>query len=113
MLLALNVHVLIDATFMFVVTPATVILKMQSQKKDVSPEKVQIKPVKDASFVDLSPSTPPLTNVLSVVDCILVGARLQNFWQVLAAKGLNPRVVLILKERYSLKFKIKPSLTRE
>ena len=62
MLLALNVHVLRDANFMSVVVPAPF-----------------------ASFVDLSPSTPPVTNVLSVVEGIPVRAQLQKFWQVLAA----------------------------
>ena len=83
-------------------------LARQSQKKNIIPntEKVQIKPVKDTSFVDLSRSAPLVTNVLSVVEGILVGARLQKFWRVLAAKGLSPRVVLILKERFSLKLKI-------
>ena len=70
-------------------------------------------PVKDASFVDLPPSAPPVTNVLSGVEGIPVAAWLQKFWQVLAAKGLSPRIVLILKEGYSLKFKIKPPLTGE
>ena len=83
-------------------------LTRQSQQKGVSTntEKVQIKPVKNASFVDLSPSVPPVTNVLSVVEGIPVGARVQKFWQVLAAKGLSPRAVLILTEIYSLKFKM-------
>ena len=64
-------------------------------------------------FLDLSLSACPVTNVLSVVECIPVGARQPSFWQVLAAKGLSPRDVLILKERYCLKLKIKPSLTRK
>ena len=62
--------------------------------------------MKGASFVDLPPSAPPVTNALSVAEGIPVGARLKIFLQVLAAKGLSPRVVLILKERYNLKFKI-------
>ena len=75
---------------MFMVTPAPfVFLTGQPQKKDISPnrDKIQIKPLKDASFVDLSPSAPPVTNVPSVVESIPVGARMQNFLQVLAAKG--------------------------
>ena len=44
--------------------------------------------MKDTSSVDLSPSAPPVTNVLSVVEGILVRAlSVQKFWQVLAAKG--------------------------
>ena len=55
---------------MFVVPPAPFVFSTgQPQKKGVSPdtEKIQIKPVKDASFVDLSPSAHPVTNILSVV----------------------------------------------
>ena len=44
-LLALNVHVLRDTNFMFVVTPPFVFLTGQPQKKNVCPntEKIQIK----------------------------------------------------------------------
>ena len=52
---------------MFVVTPALfVFLTGPSYKKGLSPntEKFQTKPLKDASFVDLSPSVPPMTSVL-------------------------------------------------
>ena len=53
-----NVHILRDTNFIFVVSPPYVFVTGQPQKKGVSPdsEKIQIKPVKDASFVDLSPS---------------------------------------------------------
>ena len=85
------------------------------QKKGVSPsvssENGQMKPVKDAFSVNLSPSAPPMTNVLNVVEGLPVGA-LQIFWQVWAQKGSSPRVVSILKEGYNLPFKIKPPLTR-
>ena len=59
--------------------------------------------------VKLSPSAPPVTNVLSGRP---VGARLQIFWQVWAQKGSSPRVVSILKEGYNLPFSHKPPLTR-
>ena len=59
--------------------------------------------MKDASFVYLSDSATPVINVLSFVEGIPVGAQLQNFGQVLAAKGSNQMVSLILKEGYSLK----------
>ena len=58
-----TLNVLREANFMFVVTDAPfVFLTGQPQKKGVSPvtEKIQIKPVKNASFVDLSPSGPPV-----------------------------------------------------
>ena len=68
--------------------------------------------MKDVFSVNLSRSAPPVTNVLSVVEGLPVGARLQKFWQVLAEKGSSPRVVSILKEGYSLPFRLKPPLTR-
>ena len=68
--------------------------------------------MKDAFSVDLSPSAPPVTNVLSFVDGLPVGARLQKFWQVWAQEGSSPRVVSILKEGYNLPFGLKPPLTR-
>ena len=68
--------------------------------------------MKDVFSVNLSPSAPPVTNVLSVVEGRPVGARLQNFWQVWAQKGSSPKVVSILKEGYNLPFSHKPPLTR-
>ena len=41
-----------------------------------------------------------------------MGGRLQLFWQVWLSLGANPRVVSILKEGYSLLFKIRPPLSR-
>ena len=41
-----------------------------------------------------------------------VGGRLQKFWQVWQRLGANPRAVSILKEGYSLPFKLGPPLTR-
>ena len=59
------------------------------QKKGVSPGigNGQIKPVKGAFCVNLTPSVPPVTNVFSVVEGLPVGARLQNFWQLWAPEG--------------------------
>ena len=67
---------------MFAVTPAPfVFLTGQPQKKGISPdaEKIQMKPVKDASVVDLSHSDHPVTNFLSVVEGIPVGPDCNNF----------------------------------
>ena len=93
----------------------SVFLNGPPQKKGVSPnvdsENGLIKPVKNVFSVKLSPSAPPVTNVLSVVEGRPVGARLQNFWQVWAQKGSSPRVVSILKEGYNLPFSHKPPLT--
>ena len=66
--------------------------------------------MKDVFSVDLSPSAPPVRNVLSVVEGLPVGARLQKLWQVWAQKGSSPRVVSILKEGYNLPFKISSHL---
>ena len=70
----------------------------QPQKKGVSPDtqKNQIKPVKDALSVNLSPA-PPVTNVLSAAES-LVGVKLPKFWQGWAVKGSSPWVFWILKE---------------
>ena len=102
MILALNVHVLGDTNVHVYCDSCTFHIFNRAANT----------PVKDACFVDLSPA-PPVTNVLSVVEGLPVGARLQKFWQVLAAKVSSPRMALILKERYSLKFKIKPPLTKK
>ena len=51
----------------------------QLQKRGVSPDtKIQIKPVKDVSFVDLS-TAHPVTNVLTVIEGIPVGSDCKNF----------------------------------
>ena len=86
-----------NVNYINVATPApSVFLKGPPQKKGVSPSvdsgKGLIKPVKDAFSVNLSPSAPPVTNALSVVEGLPVGAQLQNFWQVWAQKGSSPRV---------------------
>ena len=41
-----------------------------------------------------------------------VGARLQNFWQVWQNLGTSLRVVQILREGYTLPFRIRPKLVR-
>ena len=71
----------LNVSYISVATPApSVFLNGPPQKKGVSPnvdsENGLIKPVKDAFSVKLSPSAP---HVLSVVDGLPVGARLQNF----------------------------------
>ena len=51
-------------------------------------------------------------DVHHVVESPPVGGRLQLFWQVWLSQGSNPRVVSILKEGYSLPFKVRPPLSR-
>ena len=54
----------------------------------------------------------PVTNVKNVASNLPVGARLQNFWQTWLDLGAGPKVVQILKEGYTLPFRIRPKLTR-
>ena len=54
----------------------------------------------------------PVNSVQLAVENPPVGGRLQLFWQVWLSLGANPRVVSILKEGYSLPFKIRPPLSR-
>ena len=54
----------------------------------------------------------PVTNVKNAAPNLPVGARLQNFWQTWLYLGAGPKVVQILKEGYTLPFRIRPRLTR-
>ena len=56
--------------------------------------------------------TGKVESVQHVVRNTPVGGRLQKFWQVWLSQGSNPRVVSILREGYSLPFKVKPPLSR-
>ena len=93
----------------FVVAPA-VSVTGQSQKKDARPfqPNVQIKSVKGVSCVNHCLFAPVVRNALHVVKDPPVGGRLEKFWQVWLSLGSNPRVVSILKEGYSLPFKVRP-----
>ena len=84
---------------------------MQPQKKGVSPciQKIEIKDVKGVSCASQCFFAP---DVPSVVPSLAVGGRLQKFWQVWLILGANPRVVSILREGYTLPFKIRPPLAR-
>ena len=84
------------------------------QKKGVrpSPLKNKIKHVKGVSCVDLCLSAPIVLSAPSVVNNLSVGGCLQNFWRTSEKMGANPRVVSILKEGYTLPFKMRPPLTR-
>ena len=84
------------------------------QKKGIRPvvKKKEIKLVKGASFVNHCLSVKPVPNVPNVVKELGVGGRLQTFWPKWQELGANPRVVSILKEGYTLPFKMRPPLTR-
>ena len=51
-------------------------------------------------------------NVKNVAATQAVGTRLQSFWQTWLDLGAGPKVVQILKEGYTLPFRIRPRLTR-
>ena len=84
------------------------------QKKGLSPDPVlkEIKNVKGVSCVNPCVSVPVGLSAPNVVKELDVGGRIQRFWQKWQELGANPRVVSILKEGYSLPFKIRPPLTR-
>ena len=83
----------------------------QPQKKGISPCTQRIK-IKDVFCANQCLFAPPVPNVPNVVPSLAVGGRLQKFWQVWLSLGVNPRVVSILREGYTLPFKIRPPLTR-
>ena len=90
-----------------------------SQKKELSPgaagcyqSKKKLKYVKGASSVIQLSCVQPVTNVKNVASNLPVGARLQKFWQTWLDLGAGPKVVQILKQGYTLPFRIRPKLTR-
>ena len=90
-----------------------------SQRKDISPgvadchlKNCKLKYVKSVSCVTPLSCVNPVTNVQNILSDLPVGARLQNYWQKWLDLGAGPKVVQILKEGYSLPFRIRPKLTR-
>ena len=90
-----------------------------SQKNEISPgaadcycKKSKLKSVKSVSCVTQLSCVNPVTNAPNVVTNLPVGARLQNFWKKWLDLGARPRVVQILKEGYTLPFRIRPNLAR-
>ena len=84
-----------------------------SQKKDVSPgvagchlKNFKLKYVKSASCVTQLSCVKPVINVKNAAPNLPVGARLQNYWQTWLDLGAGPKVVQILKEGYTLPFRI-------
>ena len=65
-----------------------------------------IRKIKVSLSAQVVPSAP---NVVKELD---VGGRLQKFWPRWQDLCVNPRVVSILKEGYSLPLKMNPPLTR-
>ena len=90
-----------------------------SQRKELSPGSAgchvfqeKVKSVKGASCVTQLSCATPVTNVPIVVTNLPVGARLQHFWETWLDLGAGPKVVQILREGYTLPFRIRPKLTR-
>ena len=90
-----------------------------SQRKELSPGSAgcyliqeKLKYIKGASYVTQLSCVKPVRNVLIVVTNLPVGARLQNFWKSWLDLGACPKVVQILREGYTLPFRIRPKLTR-
>ena len=90
-----------------------------SQKKGVSPgatdchcAKQELKYVNSVSCVTQLSCAPLVTNVRNVVSNTPVGARLQSFWKIWLDLGASPRVIQILKQGYTLPFRIRPHLSR-
>ena len=71
-----------------------------------------LKYVKGVSSVTQLSCAQPVTNVPLAVQNLPVGARLQNFWQTWLEMGAGPKIVQILREGYTLPFRIRPNLTR-
>ena len=91
----------------------------RSQKKEVSPgaadcygKERKLKYVKSVSSVIQLSCVQSVTNVRHAALTLPVGARLQNFWQIWLDLGAGPKVVQILKEGYTLPFRICPKLSR-
>ena len=87
-----------------------------SQKKEISPGSAdcyvlkdhKLKYVKGVSCVTQLSCVQHATNAQNAASNLPVGARLQNFWQILLDLGAGPKVVQILKEGYTLPFRTRP-----
>ena len=71
-----------------------------------------LKYVKGVSSVTPLSCVQPVTNVPLAVQNLPVGARLQPFWQTWLEMGAGLRIVQILRDGYTLPFRIRPNLTR-
>ena len=90
-----------------------------SQRKEISPgaavcyqKDCTLKSVKNVSCVIPLSCAQPVTSFKNVASNLPVGTRLQNFWQTWLDLGAGPKIVQILREGYTLPFRIRPNLTR-
>ena len=74
-------------------------------------KKSQIKICERCFLCQLS-CVQPVASVKNTAQNLPVGARLQAFWQIWLDLGASPKEVQILKEGYTLPFRIRPKLTR-
>ena len=72
----------------------------------------EIKYVKDVSCVGHLCSVNLVTNAQHAVIDPPVGARLNQCWEKWEALGSSPKVVITLREGYTLPFRFRPYLTR-
>ena len=89
-----------------------------SQKRELSPGSAgcyyrnhKLKYVKSVSCVTQLSCVKPVTNVRNAASNLPVGARHQNYWQTWLDLSAGLKVVQILKEGYTLPFRIRPNLT--
>ena len=71
-----------------------------------------LKIVKGASSVTQLSCVQPVVNVPLAAKTLPVGSRLRNFWQTWLDLGAGPKIIQILREGYTLPFRIRPNLTR-
>ena len=71
-----------------------------------------LKYVKSVSCVIQLSCVQLVTDVKNAVQNLPVGSRLQNFWQTWLHLGAGPKIVQILREGYTLPFRIRPNLAR-
>ena len=71
----------------------------------------KLKYVKSVSCITQLSYVKPVASVKNVASNLPVGARLQNFWKTWIKLGAGPKVVQILKQGYTLPFRIQPKLT--
>ena len=91
-----------------------------SQKKELSPGRSEcqiprnykLKYVNSVSCVTQLSVVQPVVNAPNVAQNPPVGARFQSFWKTWLDLGAGPKVVQILRECYSLPFRIRPQLRR-
>ena len=86
--------------------------RFKSRSVRLSPNKISIKIMKSASCVTQLLFANPVSNAPNAVPYLPVGARLQKFWDSWLKLGAGPKVVQILKEGYTLPFRVRPKLTR-